>query len=187
MLTRKTSAPACSSSTNLSTVRQDNADRRLTPLGYRLGLVDADRWQRLQQKEAAIACTLEKLENYRIGDVSLEKYLRRPEVEWSQLIEHLPELADVPAEVAEQVVYDVKYAGYVARQQEQVARQQRLAEKVIPASLDYATIRQLRTEAREKLARIRPLTLAQASRISGITPADVALVLAHIEGRLARS
>jgi tRNA uridine 5-carboxymethylaminomethyl modification enzyme len=80
-------------------------------------------------------------------------------------------------------MYDVKYAGYVARQEVQVARQQRMAEKAIPASLDYAGIQQMRTEAREKLARVRPLTLAQASRISGITPADVALLLAHIEGR----
>ena len=78
--------------------------------------------------------------------------------------------------------FDLKYAGYVERQEQQVARQRRLAEKRIPVQLDYATIRHLRYEAREKLSRVRPLTLAQASRISGITPADIALVLAHLEG-----
>jgi tRNA uridine 5-carboxymethylaminomethyl modification enzyme len=93
-------------------------------------------------------------------------------------------LATISSATAEQIAFDVKYAGYVARQEVQVARQQRLAEKAIPQSVDYARIAQMRTEAKEKLARIRPVTLAQASRISGITPADVALLLAHIEGRL---
>ena len=82
-----------------------------------------------------------------------------------------------------QVVYDLKYEGYVSRQEQQVARQKRLADKRIPERFDYATIRHLRFEAREKLTRVRPITLAQASRISGITPTDVALVMAHLEGR----
>jgi tRNA uridine 5-carboxymethylaminomethyl modification enzyme len=80
-------------------------------------------------------------------------------------------------------VIDIKYSGYVERQETQVAKQMRLAEKRIPENFDYARIRHLRAEAREKLTRVRPLSLAQASRISGITPADVALVLAHLEGR----
>jgi tRNA uridine 5-carboxymethylaminomethyl modification enzyme len=79
------------------------------------------------------------------------------------------------------VIYDVKYAGYVARQSLEVDRQRRLSEKRIPATFDYLSIRQLRTEAREKLQKIRPTSLAQASRISGITPADIALVLAYIK------
>lgn len=166
------------------TLRQDNADRRLTALGHQLGMVTDSRWQRLQAKEADIVRCKALLDQHRIGDVSLEKYLRRPEVEWPELVAHAPELAEFSAEVAEQVCYDIKYAGYVARQDVQVARQQRLADKSIPTSLDYATIGQLRTEAREKLSRVRPITLAQASRISGITPADVALLLAHIEGRM---
>ena len=116
--------------------------------------------------------------------MSLEKHLRRPEVQWAEVAQRVPELVAVSAEVAEQVSYDIKYAGYIARQDVQVARQQRLSEKAIPVSLDYAKIGQLRTEAREKLSKVRPITLAQASRISGITPADVALVLAHIEGRM---
>lgn len=93
----------------------------------------------------------------------------------------LPELASVTEDVSDQVVSDVKYAGYVERQQEEVDRQKRLAEKRIPAAFDYATIGQLRAEAREKLARVRPESLAQAGRISGITPADLALVRAYLD------
>ena len=88
----------------------------------------------------------------------------------------------MPITVANGVLYDVKYAGYVARQQVDVDRQQRLAEKRIPESFAYDTMTQMRNEAREKLARIRPVNLAQASRISGITPADIALLLVYLKG-----
>jgi len=162
-------------------LRHDNADRRLTPLGRRLGLVDEVRWQRLLEKEAHIARALALLQETRWQGQTLEQFLRRPEVEWSDVVARQPELAAIGREAAWQVVCDVKYAGYVARQQEQVARLRRLAAKAIPPWLDYASIRQLRHEAREKLARLRPLTLAQASRISGITPADIALLVAHME------
>ncbi len=166
------------------TLRQDNADRRLTPLAYQRGLCDRVRFERWQQKEQDITDALELLTQHRRGEVTLEKYLRRPEVQWSELVEQCPELDRFSTQVAEQVCFDVKYAGYVTRQEQQVARQHRLAEKIIPASLDYALLNQMRTEAREKLARVRPITLSQASRISGITPTDVALLLAHLEGRL---
>jgi tRNA uridine 5-carboxymethylaminomethyl modification enzyme len=162
-------------------LRHDNADRRLTPLARAAGLVDDARWQRLEAKEAEIARALELLRTTRVGGVSLERMLRRPEVEWPQLVEHQPALVEISREAQLQVVYDLKYEGYVGRQEQQVARQKRLAEKRIPESFDYARISHLRTEAREKLLRVRPVTLAQASRISGITPADVALVLAYLE------
>lgn len=95
----------------------------------------------------------------------------------------VPELAAVSAPVAQQVVYDLKYAGYVARQQVEIDRQGRLAEKRIPESFRFDSIAQLRAEAREKLTRVRPRDLSQASRISGITPADIALLIVHLDGK----
>ena len=164
-------------------LRQDNADRRLTPVAREFGLVDAQRCARLDVKEKEVDRVRAVLETQRFEGVSLAKYLRRPAVEWPEIAAIRPELADVPREIVQQVVYDVKYSGYIFRQQQQVSRQQRLADKPIPADLQYQEIPHLRGEARQKLHQIRPVTLDQASRISGITPADVALLLAHLEGR----
>jgi len=164
-------------------LRHDNADRRLTRLAHQMGLVDADRLQRLDRKESEINRVLDLLESNRKGAVTLAKFLRRPDSTWDNMVECLPALADVSDEVVQQVVHDVKYEGYVARQQIQIDRQQRLASKRIPETLDYTNITHLRAEAREKLSRIRPLSLAQAGRISGITPADVALLMVHLEGK----
>lgn len=164
-------------------LRQDNADRRLTLLGHHCGLVDAPRFQRLQEKESEISRGLTILSAGREGDIPLDRYLKRPDVEWADCVLRLPELQSISRESALQITYDLKYAGYVQRQELQVARQKRLEHKKIPESFDYRTIQHLRFEAREKLTRIRPITLAQAGRISGITPADMALVLAHLEGK----
>jgi tRNA uridine 5-carboxymethylaminomethyl modification enzyme len=164
-------------------LRHDNADRRLTPIGRRLGLVDDARWQHLQRKLAAINTVRELLETHRFDGVTLAKYLRRPETTWREVTDKLPQLATFRYDVAEQVVSDVKYAGYIARQQVQVERQSRLARKRIPRSFDFQAISHLRAEAREKLSRVRPESLDQASRISGITPADVALIMAHLNGK----
>jgi tRNA uridine 5-carboxymethylaminomethyl modification enzyme len=163
-------------------LRHDNADRRLTAIGREAGLVDDARWQRLVAKEAEIAQGLELLRSTRVEGTTLEQLLRRPEVQWAEVVAIQPELSAISREAAQQIVHDLKYAGYVSRQEQQVARQQRLADKRIPETFDFARIKHLRTEAREKLVRIRPVTLAQAGRISGITPADMALVLAHLEG-----
>jgi tRNA uridine 5-carboxymethylaminomethyl modification enzyme len=163
-------------------LRHDNADRRITPLAGQLGLAGAERVERLKRKQQEIDLALRLLETNRIEGVTLEKYLRRPEVSWDEIAARLPELHRVSAEAAEQVSCDVKYAGYIARQQVDVARQHRLADKRIPTSFDYDRLLHLRAEAREKLARIRPENLAQASRISGITPADIALLLVHLTG-----
>jgi tRNA uridine 5-carboxymethylaminomethyl modification enzyme len=166
-------------------LRQDNADRRLTPLAYKLGLADEQRSRRLEAKLAEIAQVTTLLVETRRDGASLAQRLRRPEVEWSELVEQLPALANVSGEVADQVIFDTKYSGYVARQEVEVDRQRRLAAKRIPTSFDYSRIIHLRAEAREKLGRIRPVDLAQASRVSGITPADIALVMVHLEGRSA--
>jgi len=164
-------------------LRQDNADRRLTPLGHRVGLVDPLRWQRFEQKLAEIDRLKILLENTRAGDASCLKLLRRPEASWQHIVDMLPELATVPLQVARQIEYDVKYEGYVARQEQEIERNRRLADRRIPESFDYARLTQLRAEAREKLDRVRPVSVAQASRISGITPADVALLMIHLDAR----
>ncbi|MCI0333844.1 MAG: tRNA uridine-5-carboxymethylaminomethyl(34) synthesis enzyme MnmG [Planctomycetes bacterium] len=164
-------------------LRHDNADRRLTPLAFERGLVDGDRWSRLEQKLAEIARVSTLLDATWIDGVPLSKLLRRPEATWSDAVARLPELATVDRGVVQQVLCDLKYAGYVARQHAEVERQSRLARKRIPDGFRYDTIDQLRAEAREKLTRIRPRDLAQASRISGITPADLALVMVHLDGR----
>jgi tRNA uridine 5-carboxymethylaminomethyl modification enzyme len=162
-------------------LRQDNADRRLTRRGYQAGLVSDQRLARLDEKETGIEQAAGLIESARLGEVTLAKYLRRPETSWEQVVEQLPELGRFPADVAEQVLFDTKYSGYVARQQQQIERQRRMSERRIPDQFDYGQINHLRQEAREKLSRIRPLSLGQASRISGITPADVALLLAHLQ------
>jgi tRNA uridine 5-carboxymethylaminomethyl modification enzyme len=164
-------------------LRQDNADRRLTPIAYDRGLVGPDRWQRLREKLAEIERVNTLLDATFVEGVPLSKMLRRPEVTWADVVTRIPALTVVDPRVAEQVVHDQKYAGYVARQQIEVERQSRLAQKRIPDSFSYDGISQLRAEAREKLSRVRPRDLSQASRISGITPADVALLIVHLDGK----
>jgi len=161
-------------------LRQDNADRRLTPLAHQLGLVDDRRLEKVLHKEAAISRIANLLETTRPDGISLAQTVLRPEVGWEDLALRLPELKMVDSEVAQQVLFDAKYAGYVARQQTEVDRQRRLAEKRIPANFDYSSLGQLRAEAREKFTRIGPTNLSQASRISGITPADIALLMIHL-------
>ncbi len=162
-------------------LRQDNADRRLTPLGFELGLVDAPRMQRLAEKESEISRARQLLSETRFEQQALEKWLRRPEVDWRRLCQMHAELEAFGSEAAQQVECDIKYAGYVARQNISIDRQRRLSSKSIPDWFDYDQIVHLRREAKDKLNRIRPSSLDQASRISGITPADVTLLLLHLE------
>ena len=164
-------------------LRHDNAERRLSPLGRRIGLVSDAAWDRLQKKEQAIANMTEYLRTHRHQQDTLERWLRRTEVEWSQLCEMSPALRSVAIseEALEQVVLEAKYSGYIERQEAQVERFQRLEGKPIPGSFDYQAIPQLRMEAREKLSRVRPGNLGQASRISGIHPADLAVLLVYLD------
>ena len=164
-------------------LRQDNADRRITLDAARVGLVGADRSESLQTKETEIARVGELLKKNRAGEVTLEKLLRRPETLWPDLVAALPELESVPEDVQQQTIFDVKYSGYIDRQKVTIDRQKRLAQKRIPENFDYNGLSHLRGEAKEKLSRFRPTNIDQAGRISGITPADIALVMLHIEGK----
>ena len=170
-------------------LRQDNADRRLTELGHAIGLVDQARYDRYVTKLTEIESAAKALGPLRVDGVPADKYLRRPEATWTGLVGMFPEaLGSYSTEIAQQVEYDVKYSGYIARQQIQVDRQHRMADKVIPAHFNYDSIVSMRAEAKQKLGRIRPINLDQAGRISGITPADISLVLAYIENpKLARN
>jgi len=161
-------------------LRHDNADRRLTPLGRRVGLVNDGDWARLNWKEDGIAGLTTMLREHKHEGDTLETWLRRTETTWEQIQAWLPAVQRFAPDVIEQVILEAKYAGYVNRQTAQVERFQRLESKPIPAHFDYAAVPQLRIEAREKLSRVRPASLGQASRISGITPADLAVVMLYI-------
>ena len=162
-------------------LRQDNADRRLTPAADELGLIDGQRRQRFANKLAEMQRAGDLLRKARIEGVPGDVFLRRPEVDWDQMTARVPELAAIDSSAAQQCLFDIRYEGYVMRQKLEVEKQQRLASKKIPPGFDYRRITPLRIEAKEKLSRIQPLSLDQARRISGITPADIALVLAHLE------
>ena len=167
-------------------LRHDNADRRLTPLAAECGLAEPGRIERLVAKTAGIEVALALLATHRVDGVTLLDRLRRPEVGWQDCVAVLPALAEVPADVVEQVENDIRYEGYVRVERERIERQRAVASRPIPEGFEYAGVRHLRAEAREQLERIRPHTLGQAGRVRGITPADLALVLVHLEGRSRR-
>src|SRR5205085_10541744 len=122
----------------------------------------------------------ELVRTHKHGGDTLERWLKRTETTWQQLVDWCPELASFANDVVEQVELEAKYAGYIDRQAAQVERFHRLESKPIPTHFDYAAVPQLRAEAKEKLSRIRPASLGQASRISGISPADLAVVLFYL-------
>lgn len=163
-------------------LRHDNADRRLTPLGRRIGLVTEDRWRQFELHEDEITRATEWLQVNRHQGPTLEEWLRRPEMDWPSLLEIAPALAAVvsSSRAAEQVVIETKYAGYIRRQAADIERQEKIQAITIPPTFDFHAVPQLRKEAKEKLTRVRPTDIGQASRISGITPADLTVLLLYV-------
>jgi len=155
-------------------LRQDNADLRLSEIGYQIGLLSSRNYQRFLSKQQAIQKELERLEKTRIGGCNLSQTLRRPGIGYRDLPSKDENLSE---EIIQQIEISLRYAGYIGRQEIEVGKFRSMEEKKIPTWIDYDSIPSLRTEARQKLTQIRPATLGQASRISGVSPADVSLVM----------
>ncbi len=162
-------------------LRNDNADLRLTEIGRKIGLVHDGRWEAFGRRREAIALAMELLRVGRVDGVPAGEYLRRPDVTWQDLAQHLPEAAAVDRQAAGQVEIQVKYEGYIQRQDRMVQKLTQLETKLIPTELDYGLVAGLRNEARQKFAKFAPRSLAQALRISGITPADVTVLQIHLD------
>ena len=168
-------------------LRQDNADLRLTPLGYQLGLIDRARYEAVEARREAIAKEIKRLEKTfftpgkEAHSLSGVEFLRRPQVSYQTLLPLGLGSSSLGSEVMEQVEIEVKYRGYIEKQRKEVERVHRLEGRFIPQDMDYTNLSGLRFEACQKLSRIRPATLGQASRIDGVTPADIAILLVHLE------
>ena len=168
-------------------LRQDNADLRLTPIGYQLGLIDKARYEAVEAKREIIAREVKRLKKTFFTPVegahslSALEFLCRPEVSYQNLFPLGLGSANLASETMEQVEVEVKYQGYIEKQGKEVDRMHRLEERRIPPNVDYDSFVGLRFEACQKLGRFRPATLGQASRIDGVTPADIAILLVHLE------
>lgn len=159
-------------------LRQDNADQRLSQLGYDIGLLPATHYQQWKRKNTAVEAELDRLDRTRCGSSTLAELLRRPYISYTDLPSINRSLSD---DIITQVEIAVKYAGYIARQANEVSKLKNLEDKRIPEAFDYAAISGLRLEARQKLTKIRPATLGQASRISGVSPADVGILMVWLK------
>ncbi len=181
-------------------LRQDNADLRLTPKGHAIGLISEERYARFLAKKEAIAAEIARIEETTVGanaqvqefltghdstplktSATMAELVRRPELTYQMLQEIDPNRGNVPEDVADQVNIEVKYAGYIRRQQSQVEQFRKTEKRKIPTSINYDNINSLRTEARQKLKQVQPESIGQASRISGVSPADIAVLLVYLE------
>ena len=161
--------------------RQDNADRRLCPIGHAIGLVSDARMAAVEEKYAAVDREIKRLTHTGTAEGRLVDLLRRPENTYDSLAAVDPNRPELSTEVTEAVEISVKYQGYIDRQLRQVAEQRKMEDRPLPADLDYLSMEGLRLEARQKLDQIRPLNLGQASRISGVSPADIAVLMVMLE------
>ena len=185
--------------------RQDNADERLTAYGHRIGLVSDERLAAVQAKYAAVAAERKRLEHTHlapgeainallrekgtaeiVSGASLADLLRRPQIEYADLLPFDPERPALRRDIGEEVSITLKYEGYIRRQLRQVEEFRRMEDRPLPEEIDYASVPGLRTEARQKLAAIRPLSFGQASRISGVSPADMTALMIYTESRKER-
>lgn len=181
-------------------LRQDNADLRLTEIGYKVGLIDDERYKRLLEKKRLIQEEIDRTAKVHIGagkdvnalleslgstplktGVSLAELIRRPELSYKLLAPLDIERKPMPDDVIEQVDINIKYEGYITRQLKQVEQFKKLESKYLPETIDYNHISGLRIEARQKLQEIKPASVGQASRISGVTPADISVLLIYLE------
>ena len=166
-------------------LRHDNADRRLMKYGHRFGLVKEDQWKELQEKEKVISRAIEYLENTKSGADLLAKLLRRPDMSYGDLLKidgNLKEQNISPL-TQEQIEVEIKYKGYIDRQQKQIEKYKKMEEFLLPSWFNYDDISGLRTEARQKLDKIRPVSLGQASRVSGVSPADISILMVYLMSR----
>ena len=183
-------------------LRQDNADQRLTPIGYQVGLISEERYQHLLEKERHISDEMKRLETVNVGSsekvnetlrhynstelksgTTLAELIKRPEIKYEYLVEIDTDRPKLSKEVTDQVEINLKYDGYIKRQMKQVEQFKKLENKKIPQDLDYKEIGSLRAEAVQKLEAYRPLSIGQASRISGVSPADISVILIYLEQR----
>ena len=183
-------------------LRQDNADQRLTPLGHELGLIDEERWQAYQDKQQQIAQEKKRIEKLTFGPsealnrmlvekgtaaletgVHASDLIRRPQLTYQDLAPFDTERPPLADEVTEQVEIQIKYEGYIQKQLMQVEQMRKLESRLLPEDICYEQVRGLRLEAIEKLQRVRPYNIGQASRISGVSPADISVLLIYLSSR----